>query len=93
MVAQDYGEIARAIEDVREAAQLAEAIGLPGELWSIYTYAGTLYQERGNLDQARRAFAHAAMLVHSLANNIEDTQRRTSFLAAQQVRYVLEHGV
>jgi tetratricopeptide (TPR) repeat protein len=92
VVAQYRGEVARAIEDLREAAQLAEEMSLPGELWPIYAHAGRLYQECGDLDQAHRAFAHAAVLVHSLANNIEDAQRRTSFLAAPQVRYVLEHA-
>jgi hypothetical protein len=92
VLAEYRGEIVRAIEDLHEAAQLGDEIGLPGELWPIYTHTGNLYQQYGDADAAREAFTHAAVLVHSLANSIEDTQRRANFLAAPQVQYVVERG-
>jgi len=89
---QYRSEIASATEHLQEAAQLAEEIGLPGELWPIYVHIGMVYQDAGDADQAHRAFARAAALVHALANSIEDVQRRGNFLVAPHVRYVLERG-
>jgi tetratricopeptide (TPR) repeat protein len=92
VLAQHRGEVAMAIEHLRAAAQLAEEIGLPGELWPICSHLGELYQEQGDNQQAHAAFARAATVVRSLADTIEDAQRHATFLAAPQVRYVLERG-
>jgi predicted ATPase/DNA-binding SARP family transcriptional activator len=92
VLAQYRGKLARSIEDLREAAQLAEEIGLPGELWPIYVHTGRLYQACGNAAEARDCFARAVMLVHTLAQSIEEGQRRANFLAAPHVRYVVERG-
>jgi tetratricopeptide (TPR) repeat protein len=92
VLAQRRGEVAMAIEHLRAAAQLAEQIGLPGELWPIYSHLGALDHEQGDNQQARAAFARAAEIVQSLATAIEDAHLRATFLAAPQVRYVLERG-
>jgi tetratricopeptide (TPR) repeat protein len=92
VLAQHRGEIAMAIEHLRAAAQLAEAIGVPGELWPILSHIGNLCQEQGNNQQAGAAFDRAAAIVQSLALSVEDAQRRATFLAAPQVRYLLERG-
>jgi DNA-binding SARP family transcriptional activator len=85
-------EFDQAIEHLREAARLAETIGLPGELWTIMSHLGTLYQERDDDPQSQAAFTRAAAIVHSLADTIADEQGRATFLAASQVRYVLERA-
>jgi len=51
-----------------------------------------LYQLCKNESQAQQAFARAAQVVQSLADGIENEQQRSTFLSAQQVRVVLEHG-
>jgi tetratricopeptide (TPR) repeat protein len=92
VLAQHHSDIVMAIEHLRAAAQLAEEIGLPGELWSIFSDLGTLHQQQGDQQQARAMFARAAEIVQSLAKTIEDTQQRAAFLAAPQVRDALERG-
>lgn len=86
------GDTEQAIVHLQKAVQLAEEIGLPGELWQILTAQGELYQSCKNESQARQAFAHAAQVVQLLAGRIEDEQQRTTFLSAQQARAVLAHN-
>jgi len=92
VLAQWDGDAEQAIVHLQEAARLAEEIGLPGELWQILAVLGELYQLCKNESQAQQAFARAAQVVQSLADRIENEQQRTTFLSAQQVRVVLEHG-
>lgn len=92
VLAQFRGRTAQAILHLQEAATLAEEIGLPGELWSISAALGVSYQKHSDQSQARTAFVCAAEIVQSLANKIEDGRLRTTFLSAQQVQQVLEHG-
>ena len=92
VLAQFRGKTAQAILHLHEAAILAEEIGLPGELWSISAALGVLYQKHGDQSKARTAFVRAAEIVQSLANKMEDGRLRTTFLSAQQVQQVLEHG-
>lgn len=74
---------------LQKAGELAEEIGLPGELWSIEAARGDLYQAQGNEVGACIAFKHASEIVYALAERIEDGQMRTKFLAAQQVQRVI----
>ncbi|HEY3232683.1 MAG TPA: AAA family ATPase, partial [Roseiflexaceae bacterium] len=66
VLAEHRREFDQAIEHLREAAQLAETIGLPGELWQIMSHLGTLYQERDDAPHSRAAFTRAAAIVRSL---------------------------
>ena len=92
VLAEHRREFDQAIEHLREAAQLAETIGLPGELWQIMSDLGTLYQERDDDPQSRAAFTRAVAIVRSLADTIADEHGCATFLTASQVRYVLERG-
>jgi hypothetical protein len=78
------------LESLREAAILANEIGLPGELWQIQAALGELYTSRGEREQAEQAFAQALALVQALAEKIGDEALRTNFLAEPVVRCVLE---
>jgi hypothetical protein len=68
VLAQREGKAEEAEAKLREAASMAESIGLPGELWPIYAALGE--NDR------------AAEVVQALAANIPDEQLRISFLAA-----------
>jgi tetratricopeptide (TPR) repeat protein len=90
VLARYRGETDQAIAYLQEAAQLAEEIGLPGELWSILAAIGDHSLARGNQEQARRTFQQAAEIIRTLVDNIEDDAQRADFLAAVQARHVLE---
>ncbi len=92
VLAQWENEIDQAITHLEAAQDLAEQLDLPGELWQILAVLGELYQLCKNESQAQQAFARAAQVVQSLADGIENEQQRSTFLSAQQVRVVLEHG-
>ncbi len=74
---------------LREAALLAEEIGLPGEQWLIEVARGDIYRTQGNRAEAQSAFARAEEIARPLANQIEDQQVRTKFLA--QVQRLVSH--
>ena len=86
------GHREQALSSLEEARVLAEEIGLPGELWHVQAALGELYQSRGEQMPAAQACAQAATIVEELAGKIEDEALRTNFLAAPQVRRVLEQG-
>ncbi len=86
------GHREQALSSLEEARTLAEEIGLPGELWHIQATLADLYRSQGEQMPAGQAFAQAATVVQELAKQIEDEALRTSFLAASQVRRVLEQG-
>ncbi len=80
----------QAIESLREAAQLAEEIGLPGEMWQLQAALGEVYERMGDKEQAQEALAKAEGIVQELAQKIGDEALRAQFLAASQVRSVVE---
>jgi tetratricopeptide (TPR) repeat protein len=84
------GDTKSAIDHLREAEALAEKIGPPGELWQIRSRTGELHERGGEVGEAREAFFRAAQILRALAAKIKDEGLRESFLAAPQVRRVLE---
>jgi DNA-binding SARP family transcriptional activator len=84
------GDTEGALASLREAEALAQEIGLPGELWQIRAALGELYEERGDDAGARDAFYRAAETLRSVAGRIDDPTLQASFLAAPQVRHMLE---
>ncbi len=80
----------QAITHLHEAATLAEEIGLPGELWQIQAVLGELYLVTRRLQQADKAFTSAAIIIHELANRIQDEVLRRDFLHAPQIQCILE---
>ncbi len=93
MLEQWHQKPDQAITYLNEAATLAEEIGLPGELWQIQAALGELYLMKRRVEQADRAFTSAAMIIHELANRIQDEALRRDFLQAQQIQCVLEKQV
>ncbi|MBA2679711.1 MAG: hypothetical protein H0U76_15090 [Ktedonobacteraceae bacterium] len=63
---------------------------MPGELWQIQAALGELYLLTRQVEQAGEAFASAAMIIHELADRIQDEALQRGFLLAQQIHYVLE---
>jgi len=90
MLEQWHQKPDQAITYLNEAGALAEEIGLPGELWQIQAALGELYLIKRRVAQADRAFTSAAMIIHELANRIQDEALRRDFLHAQQIQCVLE---
>jgi tetratricopeptide (TPR) repeat protein len=84
------GDIRGTQAHLREAEALAQEIRLPGELWQIRAALGELHEECGDDALARAAFLQAAQTLQSLAGRIDMPALRESFLAASQVRHVLD---
>ena len=82
-------DLERTAEHLREAAATAESVGLPGELWRAEAATGELLKERGEVEEAREAFARAATVVRILGSKIEKESVRICFLEAPQVRCML----
>ncbi|HZA46387.1 MAG TPA: AAA family ATPase [Rubrobacter sp.] len=83
-------ETGEALARLHEAKNLAEELGLPGELWQIWAAVGELYERRGEDEEARDACSRAARIVETLAGGIEDEALKEGFLSAPQIRSVLE---
>src|SRR5258708_15714802 len=86
------GERQRAIGHLREAAQLAAEIGLPGEQGQIQAALGSVYETAGEQAQAHTAFGEAARIIHELAQGIKDETLRSRLLAGPQMYPVLQHA-
>ncbi len=85
------GHGAQAITHLREAAELAEEIGLPEEQWQIQARLAKVYEAAGEQAQARVAWAKASTIIQGLAQGIKDETLRASFLAGPQIQPVLQH--
>src|SRR6266699_2096825 len=86
------GERQRAIGHLREAAQLAAEIGLPGEQWQIQAALGSVYETAGEQAQAQTAFGEAVRIIQELAVGITDETLRVRFLGGPQIHPVLQHA-
>jgi len=85
------GHSEQAIGHLREAAQLAADLGLPGEQWQIQAALVTLYETASDSAQARTAFREAARIIQGLAEGIQDETLRARFLAGPQIQPVMQH--
>ncbi|HEX6554685.1 MAG TPA: tetratricopeptide repeat protein, partial [Ktedonobacteraceae bacterium] len=86
------GHSEQAIGYLREAAQIAADLGLPGERWQIQAALGTVYEAGGEQAQARTAWAKASTIIRGLAEGIKDETRRSRFLAGSQIHQVVQHA-
>ncbi len=88
------GQGEQAIGHLREAAQVAADIGLPGEQWQIQAALGRLYKAKGKPAQAHTVLGEAARIIQELAEGIGDVALRTRFLAAPPIQQVVQqaHG-
>jgi DNA-binding SARP family transcriptional activator/tetratricopeptide (TPR) repeat protein len=83
------GDLTQSLTHLRSARALAQEIGLPGEEWSILSAQSALYAQQGDRDQARRARQAAAVILHHLADSIDQPDMRAGFLAAGPVQEIL----
>jgi DNA-binding SARP family transcriptional activator len=86
------GKRVQAISHLREAVELASAIGLPGEQWQIQAALGKLYEAEGAYKQASIAYAEATNLIQGLAERIQNEALRARFLSGPQIHPVLQHA-
>lgn len=93
VLAHYRGEIDLAIDYLRDAANIAEEIGLPGELWSIWQTLGDLYLKQVEQEQAERAFTKAAQFANKLAAGIKEDERRKTYLSSPPMQQVLRRVV
>jgi DNA-binding SARP family transcriptional activator/predicted ATPase len=89
ILARAQGEPTRAIAVLRQAAALADTMGLAGELWHVYAALGELRRAQGDEAQAQEANSRAAAIVRYLADQLDDERLRASFLAAEPARQLL----
>src|SRR5258708_2012449 len=86
------GHSEQAIGHLRQAAELAADLVLPGEQWQIQAALGSLYEARGEPAPAHTAVGEAARIIGGLAEGIKDEALRTRFLAGPQIHPVLQHA-
>jgi hypothetical protein len=89
VLAQWDGDGNQAISHLEAALILAQEIGLPGEEWPILGTLGGLYAAQGKEEMAQQAYEAAAVIIHHLAEAIDEEDLRAGFLAADPVRSVL----
>jgi tetratricopeptide (TPR) repeat protein len=79
VLAQWDGDSDQAIAYLQAALALSQEIGLPGEAWPILGVLGGLFAERGEEVKARQAYQDAAVIIHRLADTIDDDELREGF--------------
>ncbi|MEM7798856.1 MAG: hypothetical protein AAF633_06695 [Chloroflexota bacterium] len=84
------GDVDQAVSYFRDALDLAREIGLPGEEWPILGELDRLYTEKGEPEKAQQAYQDAALIIHRLAETIDDEGLRKGFLTAKLVGGILE---
>ena len=84
------GDPDRTLSLLQEALGLAERLGLPGEAWQVGAALGEAHEDRGETGLSERAFGRASVVIHGLDANMNDEDLRKRYLAAPQVRRVLE---
>ena len=90
VLARDTGDSTRATEHLREAENLADEIGILGELWQIRSTLAELHEEHGDREEAVQLYSLAAQAIRTLAEKIENEELRSGFLAAAPIQQVLE---
>jgi DNA-binding SARP family transcriptional activator/predicted ATPase len=90
VLAQWDGDVEQAISHLETALALAREMELPGEEWPILGVLGGLYAAQGEEEMAQRAYKDAAVIIHHLAEALNEEDLRAGFLAADPVRSVLE---
>ena len=84
------GDTDRTLSLLHEALGLAERLGLPGEVWQVGAGLGETHEERGETGASEWAFGRACVVVRQLVPKIPGGELREGFLAAPQVRRVLQ---
>jgi hypothetical protein len=74
---------------IKTTIAISQEIGLPGKKWMILGALGGLFAERGEDVKARQAYQEAAIIIHHLAETIDEDGLREGFLTAVSVQSVL----
>ena len=88
--ALEAGDPAEAEQHCDAALKELKEYPAPLVAWKTYTDLATLKLQLGDHSAAREAFAEAAKIVNSIAENISDDALRTTFLTSDAVREVLQ---
>lgn len=92
MLAQWDGDVAQAIAHLQVALALAQEIGLPGEEWPILGVLGELYAERDAEVMAQQTYKDATVIIHRLAETIDEEELRVGYLTAVSVQSILKQS-
>jgi tetratricopeptide (TPR) repeat protein len=65
---------------------IATEIGNPPQLWQTYQALGLLFEQLGQRDQARSAYASALRVIDEVANRLQDQELQRTLLAAPSVQ-------
>jgi DNA-binding SARP family transcriptional activator len=86
------GDVGLAIDHLAGALALAREMGLPGEEWSILGELGELYGALGEEVKAREVYGEAGVIIHRLADTIDDEGLREGFLTAVSIQTILNNA-
>jgi tetratricopeptide (TPR) repeat protein len=75
---------------LQQALTLARAIGNPPQLWQTYQAQGQLFEQLGQRDQARSAYASALRVIDAVAKRLHDQELKRTLLAARPVKELRE---
>ncbi|MEM7800448.1 MAG: hypothetical protein AAF633_14735, partial [Chloroflexota bacterium] len=86
------GDVAQAIDHLEGGLALAREMGLPGEEWPILGELGKLYGELEEEEKALQAYKDAALIIHRLAETIDDEGLREGFLTASPIQSIFKNS-
>ncbi len=84
------GQAELASDTLRRGADLAEEMGALRIAWRLMFHLAEAEERLGRQGEAERLRSQAASMVETLAQNLEDTEHRGSFLARPDVEEVLK---
>ena len=90
VLARWEGNEDQALALLHEALGQAERLELPSEIWQVSAALGETHEERGETGPAEEAVGRAAGIIRQLSSKIPEGELRQGFLAAPQVRRVLD---
>lgn len=79
----------QAVSHLQAALALTQEIGLPGEEWQILGELAKLYAGQDEEIMAQQAYKASSSVLLHLAETIDEEEIRSGFLAARQVRSIL----
>lgn len=84
------GRDEEAEQALRRALAISRDLGNPPQIWRTHQALGMLYEERGETGRSHAAYHEALDIIHEVATQLQDSERRHTFLDAQPVRQIRE---
>ena len=75
---------------LQRALTMAREIGNPPQLWQTYQALGQLFEQLGQREEVRSAYANALQVIDEVAKRLQDQELKRTFLAAMPVRELRE---